>query len=102
MRSALLSLLFAAAATQAAAAADAAVDGRALARQWCSSCHVVEPGGRGSDAAPPFADIARRHSGDRSWIRAWLTDPHPPMKGITLSRRQIDDIIAYLDTMPQK
>jgi mono/diheme cytochrome c family protein len=27
-------------------------------------------------------------------------DPHPPMPGIMLSRKQIDDVIAYLSTLP--
>jgi hypothetical protein len=27
-------------------------------------------------------------------------DPHPPMPGIMLSRQQISDIIAYLDSLP--
>ena len=33
-------------------------NGRALARSWCTSCHLVEPSGLGSDTAPPFAIIA--------------------------------------------
>jgi mono/diheme cytochrome c family protein len=35
-----------------------------------------------------------------SFIRGWLMDPHPPMPGIMLSRQQINDIIAYLQTLP--
>jgi mono/diheme cytochrome c family protein len=27
-------------------------------------------------------------------------DPHPPMPGIMLSRQQINDIIAYLNSLP--
>jgi hypothetical protein len=27
-------------------------------------------------------------------------DPHPPMLNISLSRQQIDDIVAYLGTLP--
>jgi hypothetical protein len=27
-------------------------------------------------------------------------DPHPPMPGIMLSRQQINDIIAYLNSVP--
>jgi mono/diheme cytochrome c family protein len=26
--------------------------------------------------------------------------PHPPMPSISLSRQQIDDIVAYLSTLP--
>jgi cytochrome c len=78
------------------AAGDGAA-GHALARQWCVSCHVVEEGGPGSDTAPPFAAIARQRGGDRAWVHAWLSAPHPPMPNLNLTRQQIDDIIAYLD-----
>jgi mono/diheme cytochrome c family protein len=27
-------------------------------------------------------------------------DPHPPMPGIMLSRQQISDVVAYLETLP--
>jgi hypothetical protein len=27
-------------------------------------------------------------------------DPHPPMPGIMLSRKQVDDVIAYLNSLP--
>lgn len=71
--------------------------GHALALTWCTSCHVVEQSGRGADIAPAFATIAHRNPADRSWLRAWLAAPHPPMPDLSLSRQQIDDIIAYLD-----
>ncbi len=73
--------------------------GRALAKQWCSSCHRTEPGGVSSDIPPSFAALAARNKKDPNWIRAWLANPHPPMKGIDLSGRQIDDIIAYLQSL---
>lgn len=73
--------------------------GHALARQWCSSCHIVEEGGHGPDTAPPFAAIARRHAADRSWVRAWLNSPHPPMPNMNLTRQQIEDVAAYLNSL---
>jgi mono/diheme cytochrome c family protein len=82
----------------AAAAGDAAA-GHALARQWCASCHVVDDQTKGSDTAPSFKAVAQRHGGDRSWVRAWLAAPHRPMSGIALTRQQIDDIVAYLDSL---
>jgi mono/diheme cytochrome c family protein len=82
----------------AAAAGDAAA-GHALARQWCATCHVVDDKSQGPDTAPSFAAVARRHGGDRSWVRAWLAAPHPPMSGIALTRQQIDDVVAFLDSL---
>jgi mono/diheme cytochrome c family protein len=80
------------------AAGDAAA-GHALARQWCSGCHVVDNTGEGQDVAPPFASIARREAGNSAWVRAWLAAPHPSMPNFNLARPQIDNIIAYLESL---
>jgi mono/diheme cytochrome c family protein len=83
----------------AALASDVAA-GAAMAQQWCSNCHVSEGAKRGSDAAPSFGDIARRTRSDKSWVRTWLIEPHPPMPNLNLTRKEIDDIVAYLETLP--
>ena len=80
---------------RAALAADPA-DGLRLARHWCSSCHLVEPGVKTSDAAPPFPAIGRDPTSTLEKLHAWLANPHPPMPNLTLSRQQEDDIIAYI------
>lgn len=93
---ALLTLfLFAGVGDQANAAdsGDAALGGT-LAERWCVSCHSA--GARGSDAAPPLAQMMRGKSADEPRLRGWLAAPHPPMRGIDLSRQQIEDIVAYL------
>jgi mono/diheme cytochrome c family protein len=81
-----------------ALAAGDAPSGHQLARQWCSSCHIVDRSEKGPDTAPPFASIARKHAGNDGWVRAWLSTSHPPMPNLNLSRVQIDDIVAYLET----
>lgn len=58
---------------------------------------MVDRSGQGSDAAPPFVAVARQNT--RGWVRAWLAAPHPPMPNFNLSRQQIDDIVAYLDSL---
>lgn len=86
----------------AASAAMAAGDeqaGKDLARRWCTGCHVVDRSGAGTDTAPPFPAIARQHSQDQTWLRAWLAEPHPPMPNLNLTRQEIDDIVAYLDSL---
>jgi len=70
-----------------------------LARTWCTGCHVVEPGGRGSDAAPSFMTIANDPKRGPAALRAWLTRPHPPMPNMNLSRAEIDDVVAYLRSL---
>ena len=74
--------------------------GRRLVNTSCNTCHVAPEAPAGTDAAPPFAAIARDNRERPGWIRTWLTDPHPPMQGISLTRQQIDDVVAYLTTLP--
>jgi len=91
-------LLIATGSASAAFAAGDAAAGRQLAQQWCSSCHITDRSANGPDTAPPFPTIARRHQQNGDWVRAWLSTPHPPMPNFDLSRAQIDDIVAYLDS----
>jgi cytochrome c len=74
--------------------------GRQLVERSCSSCHHTGTGATAADSAPPLSFIAKDNKIRPAWIRGWLMDPHPPMPGIMLARQQIDDIIAYLDTLP--
>ncbi len=91
-----LAALVAAAPVQ--AAGDAAA-GHALAQRWCTSCHVVDSATAGSDAAPAFSAIVNRAKRTPGTLRAWLAAPHPPMPNLSLSRREVDDIVAYLDSL---
>jgi len=81
-----------------AGAADAQ-NGRAIAERWCTACHVVAEGRGGSDAAPSLPQVARNRAADQRWLRAWLTDPHPPMPNLNLSRSDLDDVVAYLERL---
>jgi mono/diheme cytochrome c family protein len=81
-------------------AQERAVQGHALARQWCAACHMVEPGGTAaSDAAPPFAMIAQDQRLTPDQLRAWLAAPHPPMPNLSLSRDEITNLIAYIKSL---
>jgi mono/diheme cytochrome c family protein len=82
-------------------AAGNAAAGHQLAKQWCNTCHVVEESGAGPDTAPPFPVIAQKRK-DRAWVRAWLVSPHPPMPNLNLTRQEIDDVVAYLDSLTAK
>ena len=76
-------------------------NGRDLAQRWCSSCHVVGPNMKGADSAPPFTVIARKNASNPNWVKSWLSTPHPKMPSFDLSRAQIDDIVAYLGSLPK-
>lgn len=93
---ALVTLLAGSPISSAQGSADA---GKRLAQQWCASCHQTEPNGPAKDVALPFASLGVEKGKDPGWVRAWLANPHPPMQGINLSRQQIDDIVAYLQSL---
>ena len=82
--------------TPAVALADVA-EGERLARQWCANCHVID--GSGPSAAlpqgPPSFRVAAGHL-DPAELRAFLTRPHGQMPDLSLTRAEIDDLIAYI------
>jgi mono/diheme cytochrome c family protein len=84
--------------TSASFAADSE-NGKRLAQARCASCHAIEPNpARQVADAPPFDVIARRF-GDNPEILAFsLLDPHPRMN-MTLTRREAQDIAAYISTL---
>jgi mono/diheme cytochrome c family protein len=92
---AVLSGIFAA---PAALAADAGNGGR-LAEGRCVTCHVVAPGQRREVAdAPPFETIARKFAAQPDMLAFAIRDPHPRMN-VTLTRREAEDIAAYINTL---
>lgn len=83
------------------AAGDAA-RGQTLANAWCAGCHLVDRKGTGTDAAPPFPRIAENGAPDQLTAKAFLSAPHPPMPDFNLAREQIEDIVAYLNSLAAK
>jgi mono/diheme cytochrome c family protein len=72
--------------------------GESLARQWCVSCHLVAADQRAPapDTAPPFASIAARPTATPGALRTIIQMPYPRMPQITLSRDEVEHIIAYI------
>ena len=73
--------------------------GRAIVRSWCTACHVVDLEGTGADAGPPLPALLAGKQRSADEIRGWLADPHPPMPNLNLSRQEIEDILAYLESL---
>lgn len=76
-------------------------NGSRLAHQWCANCHVVDATGAGPSASlpqgpPSFRAVAV--SLDPEQIRAFLTRPHGAMPDLALTRVEIDDLVAYIQT----
>jgi mono/diheme cytochrome c family protein len=94
-------VLFLAALTAHSANAADAESGKRLAQQHCSSCHIVEPGTRREVAnSPPFETIARKYGNAPELIAFAILSPHPRMN-LTPSRRDAQDIAAYIATLAQ-
>src|SRR4029453_5081474 len=91
-------LLAAALGAQSAIAADED-NGKRLAQQHCSPCHVVEPGSRRElENSPPFETIARKLGSAPESITFAILSP-PPRMNLTSSRRDAQDIAAYIATL---
>ena len=75
--------------------------GEALAKAWCANCHVIASGesGRAADYAPPFPAIAFDTSMTAEKLRAWMNAQHTQMPNFNLGRREIDDLVAYIQSL---
>lgn len=73
--------------------------GQKTAERWCASCHTVSSDSIARDVAPPFKALARNSIYDRDRLLQVLSDPHPPMPRIHLSRTELDNIIAYIGSL---
>src|SRR5438477_11174091 len=80
--------------------ADADVaNGERLAGQWCANCHVIDGSGPSSTLpqGPPSFGVAAGHLNPGE-LRAFLTHPHGQMPDLSLTRSEIDDLIAYIES----
>lgn len=87
--------------TFAQVAEPSATRGRELAVRLCSSCHVVD--GAATAAVPEsigtFRGIANSPGQSAERISNILILPHLPMPDNQLTRDEIQDILAYLETL---
>lgn len=75
-------------------------NGQRLAQRWCASCHIVTSEQRQASAdAPPFSSIAKAPDFSAHRIAFFLLDPHPKMPAMGLSRREAEDLAAYIATL---
>lgn len=72
-------------------------DGSALARKWCSSCHLISLSqAEISDAVPSFREIARKRL-TATTLRAFLSTPHTRMPDMSLTRQEQDALIRFIN-----
>jgi mono/diheme cytochrome c family protein len=80
-----------------------AEQGHQIARTWCSNCHVVgsEQRSGSSNGAPPFVAISQMKSTTPATLHAFLETPHDRMPDLHLDRDEIDDLVAYINSLRQ-
>jgi mono/diheme cytochrome c family protein len=94
-----LSLALAAASVVQSARAADADNGKGLAQLRCAPCHIVVPGQRREVAdSPPLEVIGRKFDFNVGMLAASIRDVHPRMN-LMLTRREAEDIAAYIGTL---
>jgi mono/diheme cytochrome c family protein len=80
-----------------ALAADAD-NGQRLAERWCASCHVISTSQRqATDGVAPFSAIAKMPQFNAQKLAYFLLEPHPKMPDMSLSRRDAEDLAAFIE-----
>ena len=94
-------LLVALSALPAQAVAADAIQGKAIAERWCSSCHLVATAQKNAptDQAPPFASLAGRPDFNAAKLALLLLAPHPNMPKLALSRSEVANLADYIQTL---
>jgi len=78
--------------------------GHQLATQWCANCHVVERTAAAASAngLPTFPAVAASSRTTPEMLRATMSAQHGRMPDLQLSKRQQDDLIAYIQSLKPK
>ena len=95
-----IALLWLAAPARGHAAQTEVAAGGQLAQRWCATCHVVGANQTGSvpQGPPGFPSIAK--SGlSAGQLHAFLSHPHGAMPDLSLTRTEIDDLVAYIQSL---
>lgn len=80
-----------------------AARGQALAERLCSTCHAIGPQDASPFApAPPFREIVTRYPPEAlaESLAEGIQVGHPAMPEFRLEPEEIDELLAYLRTLP--
>ena len=77
--------------------------GLAYADSVCVECHAVKKGQRVSpnERAPAFELVANTRGMSEMALRVWFQSPHPSMPNLRLTKKQSDDLIAYITSLKE-
>src|SRR3954468_5034814 len=72
--------------------------GGQISARWCAGCHVVDraPKEARSDGIPTFPAIAVQPNASPEHLRAAMNPTHGRMPDLALSKRDQDDLAAYI------
>ena len=72
--------------------------GRALSLSVCADCHSIDKGAPDAEpgSAPSFQAIADNPTMTPLALRVFFATPHADMPDLILTRRETDDVIAYI------
>jgi mono/diheme cytochrome c family protein len=78
--------------------------GHQLAARWCANCHVVERTAAAASAngLPTFPALAANPKATPELLRATMTAQHGRMPDLSISKRDQDDLVAYIFSLRQK
>ncbi len=77
--------------------------GRQIAETWCAACHRINSqDARALTEAPSFPQVANLPSTTALALNVFLHTSHADMPNFQLTRRQADDIIAYILSLKQE
>lgn len=75
-----------------------------LAKEWCSRCHNVEPGGPFKQFPPSFSAISVYRSAEQIYSRIVVPPLHSnmPQLSYVLTPDNIDNLVAYIVSLESK
>jgi len=73
-----------------------AENGRRLSERWCSECHALDAAPGKVGKAQSFASIAAKETITLEMISSFLRLPHATMPNLPLSRKDTQDIAAFI------
>ena len=87
---------------KAAAQLAASERGQAIAEKLCARCHAIGPVGQSPmGLAPPFRDLSKRYPIETlaEALAEGIVTGHPKMPVFTFHPRDIDALLAYIDSL---
>ena len=79
-------------------------EGRHLAGEFCSNCHIITPTKQaaGANHVPTFSAVANRPATTPATLRKSLLRPHPQISNMQATPDELRNLIAYIMSLRGK